>query len=181
MVNYSIQIKVCNMAIITEDLRKLINLIAETTNVDPDIPDDDTDDIPDDETDDIPDDKTEKSKETPPKKVEVKPDQVSNNGKPLVTNPEELLVHKHDPIKFEGSVDPNKIARALGIKNTRLFTQAFNKLSHLPSRKDIRLTLTKNEMAEISFAFFSLLSANSTTTSSVISHLRQLHRHKKEK
>ena len=150
------------MTILSEDIRKLVNLLHEVSG----------------ESDDSEDSSNDAPIEpdVEPEAKEITPDVPAKDDKVSPKDPTALLTQFHNPSNLTGSLNVNTLARALGIKNSRLFVQAFNKLKKLPPKKDLRLSLTRNEMAELSFAFYSLLASNRTVTSKVLTQLRQIHR-----
>lgn len=128
-----------------DDIRKFINLLIEAT-AGPDTP----------------------------QAKDPTPDRVEKDREGSVDDTAELLT-KPAPLELEGNVNFQTLADKLNIKNVNLFRQAFNKLKRLEPNKDLRTKLTQNEMAELTYAFYQLLAADSRESQLILNNLRQIH------
>ena len=133
----------------SDDIRKFINLLTEATT----------------------------GPDTPHAK-DPTPDQVKQDSSVPVADTAELLV-KPAELELEGSVNFQTLADKLDIKNVALFRQAFNKLRKLEPNKDFRTKLTQNELAELTYAFYQLLTADTKDSQQILRNLRQIHLKKK--
>ena len=109
--------------------------------------------------------KSLKSVEKTAANIDKKDDEIAADN--TVTD---LMTHEKKPTPLTGSFRVKELAQLLGIKNTRLFSSAFNNLraGKLPSET--------SQLRELAIAFDRLLAADSSTTSKVLNQLRRIHK-----
>lgn len=82
----------------------------------------------------------------------------------------DLMTKEKAPEKLEGSVNIKTLAADLGIQNVSEFQSAFNML------KQGKMPSKTSQIRELAIAFDKLLAADASTTSRVLTKLRQIHK-----
>jgi hypothetical protein len=82
----------------------------------------------------------------------------------------DVMTKEKEPEKLTGSVSVNTLASDLGIKNLSMFTKAFNSLRQGQMPRDPK------QVRELAIAFDRMLAADASTTSRVLTRLRQIHK-----
>ena len=82
----------------------------------------------------------------------------------------DLMTKEKAPEKLEGTISIKSLAADLGIQNVAEFQAAFNMLRQgkMPSKS--------TQIRELAIAFDKLLAADASTTSRVLTRLRQIHK-----
>ena len=82
----------------------------------------------------------------------------------------DLMTTEKEPEKLSGSVNVESLAKDLGINDVSAFKAAFNSL------KQGKMPASKSQVVSLATAFDKLLAADASTTSRILSKLRQIHR-----
>ena len=82
----------------------------------------------------------------------------------------DMMTHEKGPEKLQGSIAVKNLAEMLGIKNTGLFTAAFNAL------RSGKLPQNQAQVRELAIAFDKLLAADASTTTKVLNQFRRIHK-----
>lgn len=82
----------------------------------------------------------------------------------------DLMTKEKAPEKLEGTVNIKTLAADLGIQNVSEFQSAFNML------KQGKMPSKTSQIRELAIAFDKLLAADASTTSRVLTKLRQIHK-----
>lgn len=85
----------------------------------------------------------------------------------------DLMTKEKAPEKLEGSVSVKSLAADLGIQNVAEFQSAFNML------RQGKMPTKTSQIRELAMAFDKLLAADASTTSRVLTKLRQIHKSNK--
>lgn len=86
----------------------------------------------------------------------------------------DLMTKEKAPEKLEGSVSIKNLAADLGLDNVAEFQAAFNML------RQGKMPTKSTQIRELAMAFDRLLAADASTTSRVLTKLRQIHKANKQ-
>ena len=86
------------------------------------------------------------------------------------TTVDDMMTHEKKPVKLQGIIAVKNLAKILGIKNTGLFSSAFNAL------RAGKLPNNQSQVRELAIAFDLLLAADASTTTQVLNQLRRIHK-----
>lgn len=111
---------------------------------------------------------SEKLKEASPETKEADP-------KSADASVMDLMTKEKAPEKLEGSVSIRSLATDLGLENISEFQAAFNML------RQGKMPTKTSQVRELAMAFDRLLAADASTTSRVLTKLRQIHKADKTK
>lgn len=82
----------------------------------------------------------------------------------------DVMTKEKSPEKLSGNINVKSLAQDLGIENIETFQTAFNAL------KQGKMPTNMSQIRELAIAFDKLLAADASTTSRVLSKLRQIHK-----
>ena len=82
----------------------------------------------------------------------------------------DVMTKEKEPEKLSGNINVKSLAQDLGIDNVDAFQSAFNSL------KQGKMPTNSSQIRELAIAFDKLLAADASTTSRVLSKLRQIHK-----
>jgi hypothetical protein len=82
----------------------------------------------------------------------------------------DVMTKEKEPVKLSGNINVKSLASDLGIDNVDAFQTAFNSL------KQGKMPTNSAQIKELAVAFDKLLAADASTTSRVLSKLRQIHK-----
>lgn len=82
----------------------------------------------------------------------------------------DVMTKEKNPEKLSGNINVKALAADLGIDNVDTFQTAFNSL------KQGKMPTNSAQIKELAIAFDKLLAADASTTSRVLSKLRQIHK-----
>lgn len=82
----------------------------------------------------------------------------------------DVMTQEKEPEKLAGSVNVESLAKDLGINDIAAFKSAFSSL------KQGKMPTNKQQVMSLAAAFDKLLAADASTTSRVLSKLRQIHK-----
>lgn len=82
----------------------------------------------------------------------------------------DLMTTEKEPEQLTGSINVETLAKDLGVNDISSFKAAFNSL------KQGKMPTNKSQVTSLAVAFDKLLAADASTTSRVLSKLRQIHK-----